>query len=537
MNLMMLLEMAAEAQSDRLAVGSLDVGITYRQLHDRALQAAQRFKAANAKTPRDEAPNDEAANTKQVVLCDESSPAVPICLFGAAAAGMPYVPLNYRLADADLVALAQRSTPSIAITDDAGAARLANIKGLETITREEFLGSLSGDLSPPAVPDSAVGEDDVAVLLHTSGTSGAPKTVVLRHRHLCSYILGSVEFMTATEDEATIVSVPPYHVAGVAAMLSSVYAGRRIVQLPKFDPDDWIDTIERENITHAMVVPTMLARIVDALDARGGEPCLTLRSLSYGGGRMPLPVISRALELFPITSFVNAYGLTETSSTIAVLGPDDHRLAQYSNEPSEQKRLGSAGRPLSNVAISIRDSAARELPVGEVGEIFVRGEQVSGEYLQSGSTLVDGWFPTHDNGYLDEAGYLFVQGRNDDVIIRGGENISPAEIEDVLLSHPAIKDAAVIGIANRHWGEKIVAVVVPAETAPPSAVSCGENDLQELVRLRLRSSRVPAQVVWVDELPYNETGKLLRTQLRSQYSYLGDSDSSAGGDSNSGADR
>lgn len=551
MNLMMLLDMAAEAQGDRIAVGSLDSGITYRQLHDRALQAAARFKtahaktattktvttkAANAKTPRDEAPNDKAANAKQVVLCDESSPAVPICLFGAATAGMPYVPLNYRLADAELVALAQRSVPSVAITDNAGAARLANINGLKTITREKFLSSVSRDLSPSAVPDSTVSNDDIAVLLHTSGTSGTPKTAVLRHRHLVSYILGSVEFMAATEDEATIVAVPPYHVAGVAAILSSVYAGRRIVQLPKFDPDDWIDTVERENITHAMVVPTMLARIVDALDARGGEPCLTLRSLSYGGGRMPLPVISRALELFPITSFVNAYGLTETSSTIAVLGPDDHRLAQYSDELSEQKRLGSAGRPLPSMTISIRDQTGEELLAGESGEIFVRGEQVSGEYLQSGSTLVDGWFPTHDNGYIDEAGYLFVQGRNDDMIIRGGENISPAEIEDVLLSHPAVKDAAAIGITDRHWGEKVVAVVVPAETAPPSAVSCSEHDLQELVRLRLRSSRVPAQVVWLDELPYNETGKLLRNQLRSQFSYLGDSDSGSDTDSDVNSD-
>ena len=507
MNLMMLLEMAAEGLGDRAAVGSVDSGISYRQLHDQAQAAAARFDAA---------PGDK------VLLCDESSPAVPICLFGAAAAGMPYVPLNYRLADDDLAALAQRSAPSVAITDDSGAVRLSGVDGLQTLPREEFLEALADGTTPHTPPAEAMDPDCVAVLLYTSGTTGAPKTAVLRHRHLVSYILGSVEFMGASEDEATIVSVPPYHVAGVAAMLSSVYAGRRIVQLPSFDPDDWIDTVERESVTHAMVVPTMLARIVEALDARGGEPLLGVRSLSYGGGRMPLPVITRALELFPITSFVNAYGLTETSSTIAVLGPDDHRLAQYSEEPEEQRRLGSAGRPLPGVEISIRDDAGEELPADESGEIHVRGEQVSGEYLEAGSLLVDGWFPTRDEGYVDEAGYLFVQGRNDDVIIRGGENMSPGEIEDVLLTHPAVKDAAAIGVPDSQWGEKVVAVIV---TADRSAGAVDEHELQELVRHRLRSSRVPAHVVAVDELPYNDTGKLLRRMLREQHAHLGDTDS------------
>lgn len=509
MNLMTLLEMAADQTGERVAVGSLDGGLSYRQLHDQAQAAAARF---------------DAAPGNRVVLCDEASPAVPIALFGAAAAGMPYVPLNYRLADDDLAALAQRSGPAVAITDDSGAVRLSGVEGLETLPRAEFLEALADAATPHTRPAGGADPDAVAVLLYTSGTTGAPKTAVLRHKHLVSYILGSVEFMGAAHDEATIVSVPPYHVAGVAAMLSSVYAGRRIVQLPRFDPDDWIDVVERENVTHAMVVPTMLARIVEALDARGGEPLLGVRSLSYGGGRMPLPVITRALELFPITSFVNAYGLTETSSTIAVLGPDDHRLAQHSDEPTEQRRLGSAGRPLPGVEISIRDDSGDELPAGEPGEIHVRGEQVSGEYLEAGSLLVDGWFPTRDGGYVDEAGYLFVQGRNDDVIVRGAENLSPGEIEGVLLTHPEVKEAAVVGLPDRQWGEKLVAVIVAAGLDPASAAAVSEHEIQELVRRRLRSSRVPAHVVWVDELPYNDTGKLLRRVLREQHAHLGDPD-------------
>ena len=509
MNLMMLLEMAAEGLGDRVAVGSLEGGLTYRELYDQAHVAAERFQAADG---------------ERVVLCDESSPAVPISLFGAAAVGMPYVPLNYRLPDEDLQALAQRTAPGVAITDDLGAVRLAAAQGLETMTRREFLEDLRRDRVPSAVAERPADPEEIAVLLYTSGTTGAPKAAVLRHRHLVSYILGSVEFMGAAPDEATIVSVPPYHVAGVAAMLSSVYAGRRIVQLASFDPDAWIDTVETEQVTHAMVVPTMLARIVEALDARGSEPMLGLRALSYGGGRMPLPVITRALELFPITSFVNAYGLTETSSTIAVLGPDDHRLAQYSEEPAEQRRLASTGRPLPGVELSIRDETGEEVPVGETGEIFVRGEQVSGEYLEAASPLVDGWFPTRDGGYIDEAGYLFVQGRNDDVIIRGGENMSPGEIEDVLLTHPAVKEAAAIGVADEQWGEKVVAVIVLADEAAAPGAGVDESEIQELVRRRLRSSRVPAHVAVVDELPYNDTGKLLRRVLRSQHSHLGDPD-------------
>lgn len=503
MNLMMLLEMAAEGLGDRVAIGSLDGGLTYRQLFDRAHGAANRYRAEGVAS---------------AVVCDESSPAVPIALFGSAWAGVPYVPLNYRLPADDLIALAERAGSAVAVADEANLERLAALDGVSTITADAFHADPAGGADGHASPgDWNLDPEDVAVLLFTSGTTGSPKSAVLRHKHLVSYILGSVEFMGAGDDEATLVSVPPYHIAGVAAMLSSIYSGRRIVQLPRFDPDEWIDTVEREGVTHAMVVPTMLTRIVDALDARGGEPMLGLRALSYGGGKMPRPVIERALDLFPITNFVNAYGLTETSSTIALLGPDDHRVAQYSDDPAEKQRLASVGRPLPGVEVEIRDDEGNALPTGEVGEIFVRGEQVAGEYREKGSLLdADGWFPTRDGGFIDADGYLFIQGRNDDVIIRGGENMSPGEIEDVAISHPHVRNAAAIGVPCREWGEKVVLVVVPDGGAPDPA------ELDQLIRERLRSSRVPAHVEVVDELPHNETGKLLRRVLREQFAHLGD---------------
>ena len=333
---------------------------------------------------------------------------------------------------------------------------------------------------------------------------------MLRHKHLVSYVITTVEFMGAGEDEATLVSVPPYHIAGISAVLSSVYAGRRVVQLGAFSPEDWVHTVRREHVTHAMVVPTMLGRILDVLE-REGESLPTLRALSYGGGRMPMPVIERAMTDLPHVGFVNAYGLTETSSTIAVLDPEDHRVAWTASDPDARKRLGSVGRPIPSLELEIRDTAGLPVPTGERGEIWVRGEQVAGEYLDGQAPSSDGWFPTHDGGFLDSEGYLYVEGRLDDVIVRGAENMSPGEIEEVLLAHPAVVDAAVVGLPDIEWGERVVAAVVVVAEA-----SVTEPELQAWVAARLRSSRTPETIEFRAELPYNETGKLLRRVLRSE---------------------
>jgi acyl-CoA synthetase (AMP-forming)/AMP-acid ligase II len=259
-----------------------------------------------------------------------------------------------------------------------------------------------------------------------------------------------------------------------------------------------------------MVVPTMLGRILEVLE-RQGERLPALRHLSYGGGRMPTPVVERALAWLPHVDFVNAYGLTETSSTIAVLGPDDHRRAVVDAEPSARRRLGSVGRPLPSVEVEIRDQDGVAVPPGEPGEIWVRGEQISGEYLSHDARTADGWFPTRDGGRLDSDGFLYVEGRADDVIVRGGENLSPGEIEDVLLKHPAVAEAAVVGVPDVEWGEQPVAVIV---FAPGRRAE--EDELRSWVRARLRSAKTPARVHVRAELPYNETGKLLRRVLRSE---------------------
>ena len=502
MNLMMLLEMAASGFGERVALGSRDgSGLTYEQLFDRAGRSARVF-------------SDAAID--RVSLVDVSSAALPIALFGSAWAGKPFVPLNYRLTAEELRRLAAEVAPSITVCEPPVLPKLFDIDGVDALTRDDFFSLL--ERTEPAEPEWDMDPDGIAVLLYTSGTTGMPKAAVLRQKHLVSYIFTSVEFMGAEEDEATLISVPPYHVAGMAAILSSVYAGRRIVQLPSFNAADWVDTARREGVTHAMVVPTMLARIVDHIETHdiGGIP--SLRALSYGGGKMPMPVIERALEMMPNCAFVNAYGLTETSSTVCILGPDDHRSAFAATDPEARRRLTSVGRPLPAIELSIRDDEGAEVPAGQRGEVWVRGEQVSGEYLGRGSQCnAEGWFPTKDGGFVDAEGYLFLEGRVDDIIIRGGENMSPGEIEDVLIGHPAIADAAAIGIPDRQWGEKVAAVVVAKKGA-----SITGDELRDWVTQHLRSSRSPEVIEFRDELPYNDMGKLLRRVLRLELAHLGD---------------
>ena len=493
MNISLILQMAADADPERIGL----VCDGRRWSYSALVRAARGAAASIAKS-----------GCSHVALLDESSEAAAIALFGAAIAGIPYVPLNYRLADADLAALLGRIAPACVIGDVERSNRLSPGSGHECLSRADFVAAAE------AAADSASGEEmegeGIAVQIFTSGTTAAPKAALLRHSNLLSYILGTVEFGSASEDEAALVCVPPYHIAGIAALLSSIYAMRRIALLPSFDPDSWLALAGSERATNAFVVPTMLARIIARMDEGATADLSALQAIAYGGGRMPLELIDRALELFPQTNFTNAYGLTETSSTIALLGPEDHRIAHASTDPAVHARLGSVGRPLPTVEIEIRDDEGRPLPTGERGEIYVRGEQVSGEYRERSALDADGWFPTRDAGWLDEEGYLFLAGRADDVIVRGGENISPGEIEDVLMSHPAIADVAAVGVPSTEWGEAVGIAV----TIRPGHQKPGEDELRKLIRDRLRSSRVPERIVVLDALPYNEMGKLLRREVR-----------------------
>jgi acyl-CoA synthetase (AMP-forming)/AMP-acid ligase II len=497
MNIALILQMAAEASPDRIGLVCGERRWTYAELLQSAGGAAAMILRSGC---------------SHVALLDESSEASLMALFGAAIAGIPYVPLNYRLADASLAPLLDRIAPAFLVGDVARASRIAPGRDHVLKTRAEFVCGVQASASAADTAGEPAG-DAIAIQLFTSGTTAAPKAAILRHSNLLSYILGTVEFGSAPEEEAALVSVPPYHIAGIAALLSSTYAQRRILLLPSFDPAAWLDLAARENATNAFVVPTMLARIIEHVETHPEVRLPALKAIAYGGGRMPLELIVRALGLFPGTGFTNAYGLTETSSSICILGPEEHRAAHASNAPEVRGRLASVGRPLPTVEIEIRDENGCVLPAGERGEIYVRGDQVSGEYRERNALDADGWFPTRDVGWLDNEGYLFLAGRADDVIVRGGENMSPGEIEDVLLEHPDIAAACAVGIPSVEWGETVGAVVVVrTDRASPS-----ENELRELIRARLRSSRVPERILFMKELPYNEMGKLLRREVKSYF--------------------
>ncbi|MEV5834954.1 AMP-binding protein [Nocardia sp. NPDC052112] len=468
MNISMILDMAASA-GDRTVITVGDRSLTAAALLDNARRAATRFQPYPA-----------------VLYLGANHLAYPVALFGAALAGVPFVPLNYRLGEQQLATLLDRHPGALVLRPD----------DLDALI-EEVAVSDAADVEVPWDGNA------VAAIIYTSGTTSEPKAALLRHRHLMAYLLNTVEFGAADPADAALVSVPPYHIAGLTNLLSNLYAGRRVVYLAAFDASGWLETVRRERITHAMLVPTMLARIVAAVDGADAD-LPTLASLAYGGSRTPRPVLEHALRVLPDTGFVNAYGLTETASSIAVLGPDDHRAAFASEDPAVRDRLGSVGQPLPGIEIQIRAESGASAGVGEVGLVFVRGEQISGEYGGRSALDAEGWFPTRDLGRLDADGYLFIEGRADDTIIRGGENIAPAEIEDVLLEYPGITEAAVIGVPDPEWGQRLVAVLV----------GVGEPDeIKQWVRTRLRSSKTPDTVVFRRELPKTETGKLLRRNL------------------------
>lgn len=474
-NLAMLLDLAADAMGDRIGIGGRDGGLTYAEIRRLAVAAA---------------PEVEAVAKGSLAYADANGVAVPVALFAAAWAGVSYAPINYRLP-------AQQQQ---ALVDRLGTGYL-----VETETSDSWVDKLRAQANdePVAYPEDP---EHPAILLFTSGTSAEPKAAVLHHDNLLAYILNAGDFMTAEEDEAVLMVVPPFHIAGVAGTLSSIYAGRRIVPLPRFTPESWLEAARREAVTHAFVVPTMLARIVAVMEAEGGVDLPSLRTLSYGGARMPVPVLERALELFPNAGFVNAYGLTETSSTVALLGPEDHRTALA----GDRRRLASVGKPLPGIEVEVVDEDGNLVAPNEEGRIRIRGPQVSGDYVgQEGSVDADGWLVTGDVGTVDEEGYLYVQGRADDVIIAGGENLSPGEIEDCLLRHPAVDGAAVVGVPDQEWGEKVAAMVTV--TGDVRA-----DELAEWVRQELGGLKAPKLVEIAEELPMTPTGKILRREVRSK---------------------
>ncbi len=450
--------MAASSNPDRTAVVDGDLRLTTQELSDLADGGAGVIAQSGA---------------AHVAYIGIGGAMLPTLIFASARAGLSFTPLNYRLSAEGVQALTERLPEPVVIVDS----RYRDMVGdssKRVLLSDEFL-TAARSAEPAAEGLEFPDPDSVAIVLFTSGTTSQPKAVELTHNNLTSYVTGTVEFDSAAAEDAALICVPPYHIAGVGAALTNLYAGRKTVYLPNFDAREWVRLVNAENVTTATLVPTMLDRVITVLET-GGHELTSLRNLAYGGSKVGLPLVRRALELLPAVGFVNAYGLTETSSTIAVLGPDDHRAAQSASDAAVVKRLGSVGRPVPGIELEIRGEDGTVLGPGETGELFVRGEQVSGRYTGIGSVLDEnGWFPTKDIAMLDEDGYLFIGGRSDDTIIRGGENIAPAELEEVLVEHPHVRDVAVVGVEDAQWGQAIVAVVVPWPGTDPDPEEYGST--------------------------------------------------------------
>jgi acyl-CoA synthetase (AMP-forming)/AMP-acid ligase II len=447
--------------------------------------------------------------------------------FAVAKTGAIYVPLNFRAkgnelsymlntAEATALIIGERYIPLI----DSIKSELKSLKNYISIEQKHDNMLYYEDIISSSSADEVIAEideDDTTILMYTAGTTGFPKGVMLSHNSFSSYMLENVSPANPESDESNILTVPLYHVAGIQAMMAAIYGGRTLVMERQFEPEEWMTLVEKEKANRAMMVPTMLKQLLDHPDFKKHD-LSSLRVITYGAAPMPLPVIRKALEEFPGVSFINAFGQTETASTITALGPEDHVLTGSEEEKEKKlKRLASIGKPMSDVEMKVIDDDGNTLPPGEVGEILARGPRVMSGYWKDEEKTAktidkDGWVHTGDIGYVDEDGYYFLAGRSSDMIIRAGENISPEELENVIREHPKVEDVAVIGVPDETWGEEPRAVVIPKKGEKPT-----EEEIMEYCRVNLASFKRPRSVVFVDDLPRNPMGKLVKKTIREMY--------------------
>ena len=442
------------------------------------------------------------------LLATNSVPAIEV-LFATAAIGAVIVPMNYRAGPEEAAHLLRDSGVRVVFTESryrplleaAGGDAAADVVYLD-------LDYASRRDAAPADHDVVeVDDGELATLLYTSGTTSLPKGVKLNHGALTGYVMGANDAADGSDQGRMVLAAPLYHVAGLTSMLNAVYSGRTTVVMSQFEPERWLQVVAEHKATHAFLVPTMLARLLDT-PALASADLSSLQAVTYGAAPMPPSVIRRAIETFPSSvSFSGAYGQTETTSTVAVLGPEDHRL----DDDAKLARLRSVGKVLDDVEVRIVGPDGTVLGPGETGEVQLRTYRtMDGYWGAEAKTRVtvddEGWVHTGDLGYLDDDNYLFLTGRSGDMIIRGGENVAPEEVEAILLEHPAVTDAAVVGIPDETWGERVVAAVV---LRPGGSV----DEVAEHARQHLAPFKRPETVHAVDELPRTSTGKLLRRNL------------------------
>ena len=361
-------------------------------------------------------------------------------------------------------------------------------------------------------PDVPVNETDIAFQLYTSGTTGRPKGAMLSHRAVVGMrrcvTSANLEWNRWTPDDVGLLAMPVGHIAGTGWGINSLYNGAMSVIAREFNPKDVLDFVERDRISKLLLVPAALQMIVRDPRARNTD-FSRLKCIFYGASPIPLDLLAECMKVFGC-GFAQQYGMTETCGTIVVLPPEDHT-------PGGSRKMRSAGKPLRGVEIAILDEAGRPVPTGTVGEIATRSiGNMSGYWNLPEATAsvlsAEGWLRTGDAGYVDDEGYVYIHDRVKDMIISGGENIYPAEVENAIFGHPDVADVAVIGVPDEKWGEAVKALVVAAPDASPV-----EADIIAWARQRIAPFKAPKSVDFVKALPRNPSGKILRRELREPF--------------------
>ncbi|WP_421738905.1 fatty acid--CoA ligase [Caulobacter sp.] len=444
-------------------------------------------------------------------------------LFGAAKAGVVTAPIGWRLAPPEVAYIVGDSDarivfvgPELVDQIETVAAELAWRP--EVIVMEPVAGDAHRtfeawrDAQPDTDPRIAITPRDIAIQLYTSGTTGRPKGAMLMHDNLLNLRRRNAEtpmdWNQWGPDDVSLVAMPVAHIGGSGWGLVGLLNGAKGVVAREFDPFKVLDFIEKDRISKMFMVPAALQIVVRLPRAREVDYS-RLTHILYGAAPIPLDLLRECIEIFGC-GFCQQYGMTETTGTIVYLPPEDH-------DPAGNARMRSAGLPLPGVELKVIDEAGNSLPPNTVGEIATRSpSNMAGYWKLDAATAAtvdaDGWLRTGDAGYLDEDGYLFIHDRVKDMIISGGENIYPAEVESAVYGHPSVAEVAVIGVPDEKWGEAVKAVVAlkPGAVADP-------DDIIAFARTRIAAFKAPKSVDFIDVLPRNPSGKILRRELRAPY--------------------
>jgi acyl-CoA synthetase (AMP-forming)/AMP-acid ligase II len=445
-------------------------------------------------------------------------------LIAAAKLGAVMTPVNWRLAPPEIAYILNDCQAKVLFAGDGFAELIAKVRseldhvktvvGLETsdgalLDYRQWRNSFPND--DPRTP--VLPEDD-ALQLYTSGTTGRPKGAVMTHGSILSSRLRQGreeelrEWQKSAPGEVTLLAMPCFHISGTGTGIGTIANGTCAIVLPEYDPAKALDLIETYNISKIFLVPAAIQIMLN--HPRVGEVDFSrLKYITYGASPIPLALMTAAMERFGC-GFVQMYGMTETSGTIVTLDPEDH-------VPEGSPKMRSVGRPLPGVEIKIIDAAGAEVATGEVGEIATRSAKNMRGYWNlpeaTAATIdAEGWLRTGDAGYLDADGYLYIHDRVKDMIISGGENIYPAEVENAIYAHPKVADVAVIGVPDAKWGEAVKACVV---IKPGEALSADEVIAH--ARTQIAGYKCPKSVDFIAALPRNPSGKILRRELRAPY--------------------